>query len=242
MIIIGDLTPTGYSFYHSPRQTRGGGVGILIKDGFDISRSTISSHQFQKLKPPCPEVLASSLFIDLLCHQIVIAPPIIFMVEFRSLLEQYVTDSSSLLITGDFNLHVDNNLDKSSQDFLALIDSFNFKQHICSLTQRAGHILDLLITRDHDQLVTSVFLFMTLLSLTILLLIVLCPLRNLCSTSFPGSLCYPSRDPGWVWSRGPRTKLIPREESFVSQFFCLVRFHRSRNDRKGKADLLSLQL
>ena len=27
------------------------------------------------------------------------------------------------------------------------------------------------------------------------------------------------RDPGWVWSRGPRTKLIPSEESFVSQFF-----------------------
>ena len=82
--IICDLTPTGYSFYHSPRQTRGGGVGILIKDGFDISRSTISSHQFQtlslwicKLKPPCPEVFASSLFIDLLCHQIVIAPSII---------------------------------------------------------------------------------------------------------------------------------------------------------------------
>ena len=54
------------------------------------------------------------------------------------------------------------------------------------------------------------------------------------------------RDPGWVWSRDPRTKLIPREESFVSQFFCLVRFHRSRqgsrSDRKGKTDLLSLQL
>ena len=38
------------------------------------------------------------------------------------------------------------------------------------------------------------------------------------------------------------TKLSPMEESFVSQFFCLVRFHRSRNDRKGKTDLLSLQL
>ena len=78
------------------------------------------------------------------------------MVEFGSLLEQYVTDSSSLLIIGDFNLHVDNNLDKSSQDFLALIDSFNLKHHVCSPTHRAGHILDLLITRDDDQLVTSV--------------------------------------------------------------------------------------
>ena len=78
------------------------------------------------------------------------------MVEFGSLLDQYFTDSSSLLITGDLNLHVDNNLDKSSQDFIALIESFNFKQHICSPTHRAGHILDLLMARDDDQLVTSV--------------------------------------------------------------------------------------
>ena len=78
-----------------------------------------------------------------------------FMVEFGRLLEQYVTDSSSLLITGDFNLHVDNNLDKSSQDFPALSDSFNLKQHVCSPNHCAGHILDLLITRDDDQLVTS---------------------------------------------------------------------------------------
>ena len=73
------------------------------------------------------------------------------MVEFGSLLEQYVTYSSILLITGDLNLHVDNNLDKSTRDFLALIDSFNLKQHVCSPTHTAGHILDLLITRDDDQ-------------------------------------------------------------------------------------------
>ena len=29
------------------------------------------------------------------------------------------------------------------------------------------------------------------------------------------------RDPGWVWSCVSRTKLIQREEFFVSQFFCL---------------------
>ena len=68
------------------------------------------------------------------------------------------------------------------------------------------------------------------------------------ATSFPGFSPTRSlrsereRDPGWVWSRGPRKKLIPREESFVSHFFCLVRFHRSCNDRKGKTDLLSFQL
>ena len=162
--IIGDLTPTGYSFYHSPRQTRGGGVGVLIKDGFHISRTTISTHQFQTfefMEMQIKTSLSRSVYIV-----IIYRPPLSsnhdcttnhFMVEFGSLLEQYVTDSaSSLLITGDFNLHVDNNLDKSSQDFLALIDSFNLKQHVCSPTHRAGHTLDLLITRDDDQLLTSV--------------------------------------------------------------------------------------
>ena len=82
--IIGDLTPTDYSFYHSPRQTRGGGVGILVKDGFDISRSTISTHQFQtfefmdmQIKTSLSRSVCIALFIDLLCRQIVIAPPII---------------------------------------------------------------------------------------------------------------------------------------------------------------------
>ena len=58
------------------------------------------------------------------------------------------------------------------------------------------------------------------------------------ATSFPGFS--PTRPFGA--RERERPWLVPREESFVSQFFCLVRFHRSRNDRKGKTDLLSLQL
>ena len=80
----------------------------------------------------------------------------LFLLEFGTLLEQYATDSVSLLIAGDFNLQVDNSSDKASQDFLALIDSFNLKQHVCSPTHRAGHTLDLLITRVDDHLVTSI--------------------------------------------------------------------------------------
>ena len=64
--------------------------------------------------------------------------------------------SPLLLRAGDLNLRVDNNLDKSSQDFQALVDSFNLMQHVCFPTNRAGHRLDLLITRNDDQLVTSV--------------------------------------------------------------------------------------
>ena len=48
------------------------------------------------------------------------------------------------------------------------------------------------------------------------------------------------RDPGKRWSRGSGTKLILREESFVSHCFCLVYSQRSRSDRNSKIDLLTL--
>ena len=30
-VAIGDLVPTGYRFYHAPRESRGGGVGVILK-------------------------------------------------------------------------------------------------------------------------------------------------------------------------------------------------------------------
>ena len=33
--MIGDLVPTGYVFHHIPRETRGGGVGIMLKRSLD---------------------------------------------------------------------------------------------------------------------------------------------------------------------------------------------------------------
>ena len=34
--VIGDLIPEGFYFHHEPREDRGGGVGIVIKDGFEV--------------------------------------------------------------------------------------------------------------------------------------------------------------------------------------------------------------
>ena len=68
----------------------------------------------------------------------------------------------------------------------------------------------------------------------------------LSATSFPGlpptrpTERERERDPGKRWSRGSRTKLILREESFVSHFFCPVYSQRSRSDRNSKIDFLTL--
>ena len=82
--------------------------------------------------------------------------PEFFCEEFCNLLEHYTTDLSKLLIVGDFNFHVDDKGNKSASDFLELLEIFNLTQHVSVPTHRAGHTLDLLITRDDENILDNV--------------------------------------------------------------------------------------
>ena len=74
-----------------------------------------------------------------------------FIEEFSSLLEQYDIKSGSLLIAGDFNLHIDKIRDVSTANFINLLEAFNLRPRVTQATHRAGHILDLIITRCDDE-------------------------------------------------------------------------------------------
>lgn len=55
-----------------------------------------------------------------------------------------------LLITGDFNIHVDIADDPDSLKLFDLLQSLGLRQHV---THAHGHTLDLIITRYSDQIV-----------------------------------------------------------------------------------------
>ncbi|KAK2551980.1 hypothetical protein P5673_026977 [Acropora cervicornis] len=80
------------------------------------------------------------------------------MNEFSSLLESYIIKTGSLLITGDFNFYVDDTSAAVAANFLGLLESFDLRQHVYSYTHRAGHTLDLVISRSAESIlnVTSV--------------------------------------------------------------------------------------
>jgi hypothetical protein len=79
-----------------------------------------------------------------------------FIEEFSSLLESTVSVSSKLLITGDFNLHIDApTTDEYADNFLTLIESFGFQQHVNQPTHNGDHILDLVLSRQSESLVKS---------------------------------------------------------------------------------------
>lgn len=51
-----------------------------------------------------------------------------------------------VIIVGDFNIHVDDSTNSTTKEFLSIMDSFNFVQHVAGPTHTAGHTLDLVFT------------------------------------------------------------------------------------------------
>ena len=110
---VGTLCPTGYRFLHVPRShSRGGGVGVLFKDNLNINSlmcDTFQSFEFMDVR-----------LRSLQCIRILV---IYFFEEFSRLLEQIAAEPSGcLLITGDFNFHMDdpdNAMPSGLQTFLS---------------------------------------------------------------------------------------------------------------------------
>lgn len=78
-----------------------------------------------------------------------------FLSEFADYLESIVLSPEPLLVTGDINIHVDNMNDTDAVKFLDLLESMEMTQHVNTPTHRAGHTLDLMITREFDCMIHS---------------------------------------------------------------------------------------
>lgn len=71
-----------------------------------------------------------------------------FIDDFTRMLSIVCTDVDGLVITGDFNVHVDNVCDRNAKELSAVLETFGLTQHVCEPTHsRAQHTLDLLITK-----------------------------------------------------------------------------------------------
>ena len=65
----------------------------------------------------------------------------------------------SVIIVGDFNVHVDNPNDLNSRRFLSIVDIHGMTQHIRQSTHAKCHTLDLVITRDEETCITQPHVF-----------------------------------------------------------------------------------
>ena len=60
-----------------------------------------------------------------------------------------------MLILGDFNVHVDDRSDTYGIEFCEVLDSFGLINHVTIPTHESGHTLDLIITRNNDELLLT---------------------------------------------------------------------------------------
>ena len=59
----------------------------------------------------------------------------------------------SILITGDFNIHHKHLDDPDKLSLDDLLNTFSYKQLVKCITHLSGHTIDLILTREQDDLI-----------------------------------------------------------------------------------------
>ena len=134
-VVLAELLPPGYRIIQAQRKSgRGGGVGIIYRESVKINTKKMREYStFEHIQAKA--TVRSCTF-----HIIVIYRPqrsqnesvtvSNFITELSKLIEEVVILNGRLLITGNFNCHVDNKNDAQEQRFLRLLEACNLMQHL----------------------------------------------------------------------------------------------------------------
>ena len=156
------IPPQTHKFLHHNRSVRkGGGTGLLFRENIDVSKVDAgekTSFEFSEWS------LNTNSFRARL--SIIYRPPYsnlhpvslkTFFDDFASYMESIIVTPEPLIITGDFNIHmlIIRTILMHACEFLDLLVSLCLKQHVIGPTHEGGHTLDLVITRQYDQVIKS---------------------------------------------------------------------------------------
>ena len=139
--VLAELCPNGYKFIDHPHfGCHGGGTGLVYRSSLGIKKvdtgeRSPSLHNLRLViiyRPPYSDE-----------HRVSTNA---FFTEFLSYLKSILLSKEQLLITGDFNIHVDIVDDPDSLKLLDLLESLGLRQHVSQPTHLHGHTLDPIIT------------------------------------------------------------------------------------------------
>ena len=151
---IADICQSGYSFKSFPRPSNrmGGGTGVMFNSNLNVYLSCGGDMQsFEYSEWNLSIAHRSVKLIVVYRPPYSVAHPILpgrFFDEFSNHLETIVLSPEILLISGDFNFHLDDMANTNTMKFNEMLETFGLKQHVSKPTHSSNHILDLLITRS----------------------------------------------------------------------------------------------
>lgn len=153
---LNGLTPPHFSIIHKPRPAgRGGGLALIYRSYLKLSEITFPSYtSFEALGVQF--TVASKHFTLLTIYRPPSSSPATFLDELSVLLADFCSRPNELLISGDFNIHVDDLSAPYTNSFLDLLDSLGLQQHVNFPTHNSGHSLDLLVSRTTSNVIHNV--------------------------------------------------------------------------------------
>ena len=146
---LNESTPPSHVNFHTARSTgRGGGVAVVSHSSLGLSPKTSHTyHSFESLVLSITDPNWKNQKPVLLV--VVYRPPGAysqFLSEFSDFLSSVVLNWDSIIIVGDFNIHVDNDSDSLGNTFSGLLDGIGFVQNVNKPTHSHKHTLDLILT------------------------------------------------------------------------------------------------
>lgn len=153
---VNEMCPNNFAFYGKSRNSRGGGVGILVKDNIHVKENDYG--HFSSFEYYCATLHLEKRKMKIVT---VYRPPSSstireFCEEFETLLTDITMFAGSIVIGGDFNIHV-NKLDHTEVcQFIDVLESFGLHQHIKESTHNQGNTIDLVISRAEDDIIRSI--------------------------------------------------------------------------------------
>ncbi|XP_073351144.1 uncharacterized protein [Pagrus major] len=152
--VLSSASPEDFRFHSQQREGRGGGVAIQFSEELQgeqlhFDHLNIASFEFVVTVVQHDEWDQPVVIINLY-H-----PPGYnqerfrkFLNEFQSLLDEVKKKYSSIIVTGDFNIHVNKERRSYTDEFEYLLLVNDLEQHVEESTHRRGNTLDLVITTN----------------------------------------------------------------------------------------------
>ena len=154
-----DVPLEGYSIIsHSRLDNRlGGGVMIVYRDNVKVKDHT-GTNLFSTMEYInaliCLNISTINLYI---VYRHPASSVIKFCNELVSLLEENVdTDKDTLILTGDFNIHMDYLTHPDRNTFMDTLEGLDLRNHVNFLTHKLNHHLDLFIDSVSSPVLTEV--------------------------------------------------------------------------------------
>ena len=152
---VSQISPPGYKAISVPRSNKQGeGIAVVYKDSIKIRRS--NTYDYSSME--CTDFVVSLPGLSL-NMAVIYRPPnksvLSFTNDFLDYIERNINSPGKLLLTGDFNIHVNNLESPDTNTFLYVLDSLGLHNHIGFPTHHLNNTLDLVIMSVQDKFIES---------------------------------------------------------------------------------------